>query len=92
MPKYLVETISMFRMRYVVEAECAEHATDEVVMNNDGQLHEFSQKHLDEIISSVREIDREEYLRQFNEDNDYLQGWDEERKFKFVNTIDYDSK
>ena len=92
MPKYLVETISMFRMRYVVEAECAEHAKDEVTMNNDGYLHEFSQHHLDEIITSTREIDREEYLRMFNEDNDYLQDWDEEQKFKFVNVINYDSK
>lgn len=92
MAKYLVETISMFRMRYVVEAECAEHAKDEVTMNNDGNLHEFSQHHLDEIITSTREIDREEYLRMFNEDNDYLQDWDEEQKFKFVNVINYDSK
>jgi hypothetical protein len=61
-------------------------------MNNDGSLHEFSQHHLDEIITSTREIDREEYLRMFNEDNDYLQDWDEEQKFKFVNVINYDSK
>ncbi len=89
MPKYLVETISMFRMRYVIEAENSEHATDEVLMNNDGQLHEFSQKHLDEIISSVREIDRAEYLRLFDEDNAYLQGWDEDSKLQYVNVIDY---
>lgn len=90
MPKYLVETISMFRMRYVVEASCPTHATDEVIMNNDGSLHEFSQQHLDEVITSTREIDREEYLRMFNEDNDYLQDWDEEQKFKFVNVVKYD--
>ena len=30
MPKYLVETISMFRIRYVVECENAEHAKDTV--------------------------------------------------------------
>ena len=80
----------MFRMRYVIEAECAEHATDEVVMNNSsGELREFSQHHVDEVITSTREIDREEYLRMFNEDNDYLQDWDEEQKFQFVNVIDY---
>ena len=92
MAKYLVETISMFRMRYVIEANNASDAMDEVTMNNDGNLHEFSQQHLDEIITSTREIDREEYLRMFNEDNDYLQDWDEEQKFKFVNVINYDSK
>ena len=92
MAKYLVETISMFRMRYVIEANNADDAKDEVTMNNEGNLHEFSQQHLDEIITSTREIDREEYLRLFNEDNDYLQDWDEEQKFKFLNVIDYDSK
>lgn len=93
MPKYLVETISMFRLRYVVEAKCAEHATDEVVMNiSEGKLREFSQKHLDEIITSSREIDREQYLQIFNEDNDYLQDWDEDQKLQFVNEVDYGTK
>jgi len=91
MPKYLVETISMFRMRYVVEAENAEHAQDEVTMNYGGELAEFSQKHVDELIISAREIDRDEYLRLFDEDNDYLKSWDEDQKFNFVNVIDYDA-
>lgn len=92
MAKYVVETISMFRMRYVIEAECKEHAMDEVVMNHNGELREFSQKHIDENITDAREIDRAEYLRMFDEDNDYLQGWEEDQKLKFVNVIDYDSK
>lgn len=83
----------MFRMRYVIEANNADDAKDEVTMNNDsGVLREFSQYHLDEIITSAREIDRGEYLRMFNEDNDYLQDWDEDQKLSFVNVIDYDSK
>lgn len=91
MPKYMVETISMFRMRYVIEAENAEHAKDEVTMNNsEGHLHEFSQLHLDEVITSTREIDEVEYLRQFDEDNDYLKEWDYDQKLKFLNVIDYD--
>lgn len=90
MPKFLVETISVFRMRYVVEANNASDAKDEVTMNNDGQLHEFSQLHIDEMITSTREIDRAEYLRMFDEDNDYLQNWDEEQKLNWVNVIDYD--
>lgn len=92
MAKYLVETISMFRMRYVVEAKNKFDAMDEVTMNDNGELREFSQKHIDENITDAREIDREEYLRMFNEDNDYLQDWDEEQKLTFVNVIDYDSK
>jgi hypothetical protein len=91
MPKYLVETISMFRMRYAIEADNVEHAKDEVTMNV-GELAEFSQHHVDEVITSSREIDDAEYLHQFDEDNEYLKDWTEGQKFSFVNTIDYDSK
>lgn len=90
MPKYLVETVSVFRMRYVVEANNVSDAKDEVTMNDDGKLREFSQMHVDEMITSTREIDRAEYLRLFDEDNDYLQDWDEEQKLQFLNVIDYD--
>lgn len=86
MPKYLIDTISVFRIRYVVEAESAEHARDEVTAN-DGSLTEFSQLHLDEIISSTREIDDAEYIRVFNEDNDYLKDWDDESKLKYINKV-----
>lgn len=88
MPKYLVETVSLYRIRYVVEADEATHATDEVVMNN--VEDEFSQKHLDEIVTSTRQITDEEYLKLFDEDNEYLIPWDEDTKFKLVNKVDYD--
>ena len=91
MPKYLVETVSVFRMRYVIEAECAQHAKDDVVMNYDGRLKELSQEHLDEIISSAREIDRDEYLRLFDEDNPYMHMWNEDEKLNLVNVIDYEA-
>jgi hypothetical protein len=91
MPKYLVETISVFRMRYVIDAESVEHAKDEVTMNV-GELAEFSQHHIDEMISSTREIDDAEYLHRFDEDNEYLKDWTDGQKFSFVNVIDYDSK
>ena len=87
MPKYLVETVSLYRIRYVVEANEATHAADEVVMNN--VEDEFSQKHLDEIVTSTREITDEEYLKLFDEDNDYLIPWDRESKFKFVHKVNY---
>ena len=88
MPKYLVEAISMFRMRYVVEANNASDAKDEVTMN-EGNLHEFSQLHLDETISYAREIDQAEYLRLFDEDNDYLKEWDEDLKLSWINKVKY---
>lgn len=89
MPKYVVDTISMFRIRYVVEAECVEHANDEVTMNCDGALQEFSQLYLAETISSTREINNEQYLELFDKDNDYLQSWDSDKKLSWVNKIDY---
>ena len=88
--KYMVETISIHRIRYVVEAKEATHATDEVVMRmGDTRFDEFSQYHVDEVISSVREISDEEYLKTFDEDNDYLKNWSDEQKFGFVQRIDY---
>lgn len=90
MKKYMVETVNIFRHRYVVEAKEPGHATDEVVMQmrNDG-FKEFSQYHVDEVVSSVREIDDREYLRLFDTDNAYLGNWTDEQKFAFVNRIDY---
>lgn len=86
MPKYLVETVDMFRMRYVIECESAEHAKDTVTMK---EAEEFSQLHVDETITSVRAIDDAEYLRVFDEDNDYLREWSEEQKFNYVHKVEY---
>lgn len=84
----LVETVSIHRMRYVIECDEISHAADTVTTNE--LQDEFSQQHLDEIITSSREISREEYLKLFNEDNDYLRTWTDEEKFKLVHRIDYD--
>ena len=90
---YLVEAISMFRQRYVVEAKEESDALDEVVMNAIGYKdgwQEFSQKHLDEVITSSREISKEEYLKLYNQDNDYVTAWSDDMKFRYVNKIDYE--
>ena len=88
---YLVETISMFRMRYVIECDEEGHALDEVTVHATGgeSLKEFSQQHLDEVISSSREISRIEYLDLFDKDNEYLKDWNESQKLQYVNTVDY---
>ena len=86
----LVETINMIRMRYVVECDEEEHATDEVIMKRDSDdFKEFSQQFLDEVISSTRVITEEEYIEFFNKDNDYLAGWDNEEKWRYINKINY---
>lgn len=79
----LVECVSSFRMRYVVEVPKGkkEWAMDTVVCQ---EAQEFSQEHIGEQIISHRVIDETEYLRLFKEDNGYLSKWDDETKFKFV--------
>lgn len=79
--RVLVETVSTFRCRYVVELredEPAEYALDTVVMN---EAEEFSQKYLDEIIISHRVVSVEELLQLCDEDNDYASAWTEDQKF-----------
>jgi hypothetical protein len=87
----MVDVLSQYRMRYVVEVgDDVSHALDEVTMRlNDIDFQEFSQLHLGETIISHKEIDKADYLRMFDEDNDYLKEWTEEEKLKFVNKIDY---
>jgi hypothetical protein len=84
---YLVETVSMFRHRYAVQARSLEHAYDTVVCN---EAEEFSQHHIDENIVSGREITKAEYLKLFNEDNDYLKNHVDEFKLKYIHTVNYD--
>ena len=89
-PLYIVETVSTFRMRYVVSCKSAEHAQDTVTMN---EASEMSQQHLGEQIVSTREISHDEFLKIHDEDNDYLQSWDTATKYKnFVHVVDYAQK
>lgn len=84
---FVVETISQFRMRYVVNCKSEEHALDTVAMGEVDQ--EFSQHHLGEVITSAREISDKEYLKLFTEDNAYASKWTDEQKFHFVHQVDY---
>jgi hypothetical protein len=85
----LVETISMFRMRYVVEVPVgkSEWALDTVTCQEAGEV---SQKHLDEVISSHRVLTEDEYMKLFDIDNDYLKGFTPERKRDFITVINKD--
>jgi len=89
----MVDCLSQFRIRYCVEVEDdIDHALDEIIMRSDDlDFKEFSQEHLTPtpVFVSMREISKEEYLRMFNEDNNYLQSWDEDKKLEFINKINY---
>jgi len=80
----LVETISVFRLRYVIDTDNDDWAGDTVVMC---EAKEFSQKHISEEIVSIRTIDDDECLRLFDEDNEYLEGWSDEMKRSLITRI-----
>lgn len=87
---YVIDVMSTFRMRYVVEARSEEHALDEVVMEEHNiDFKEFSQEHIGTHIFASREVTKEQYLELFDKDNDYLKGWTEEQKLNMINEIDY---
>ena len=83
----LVEAISQFRERYMVEVPKgkAEWALDTVTMN---EAQEFSQEHLGEVIVSHRVVSFEEAMEMCNKDNDYCSEWDNEKKISAFFTKD----
>lgn len=97
----LVETISQYRMRYVIEVPdnhadvtaesfgctAKQWAEDTVTME---EMKEFSQQWLGEVITSTREVSREEVLSLCDEDNAYCSSWSDDRKMEvFVTEIGY---
>ncbi len=75
----LVDTISQYRMRYLVEApdDHLEYALDTVTME---EAKEFSQEWLGETIFSHRIVSEKEALQIFDKDNSYLKNWTDEKK------------
>ena len=98
MSKYvLVEALSQFRQRYVIEVpddhnareypcSAIQWAEDTVTME---EMKEFSQKWLGETIIGSREVTRDEILKLCDQDNDYLKSWTEEQKMNLVTPIGY---
>ena len=84
----LVETVSMFRERYMVEVpigvdrygkDKADWALDTVTLS---EAKEFSQEHLGETIMSHRVVTKEEALALCDKENDYAKKWNDELKMK----------
>ena len=82
----LVEAVSMFRERYMVEVpvgidrygkDKADWALDTVTLC---EAKEFSQEHLGETITSHRVITKEEAMALCDKDNAYCKAWTEEHK------------
>ena len=83
----LVDTVSQFRMRYMVQVPVGKKdwALDTVTMT---EAKEFSQEHIGESIVSHRVVDEEEALRICDEDNDYAKSWNDEHKIDTFFTRD----
>jgi len=84
----LVETVSMFRERYMVEVPAgtdiygndkADWALDTVTMS---EAKEFSQEHLGETIVSHRVVTKEDALALCDKDNVYAKTWNDELKMQ----------
>ena len=75
----LVETVSQFRERYMVEVPIGKQlwALDTVVMN---EAKEFSQEHIGETIVSHRVVSVEEALSMCDRDNAYCSSWSDDKK------------
>ena len=75
----LVEAISQFRERYMVEVPKgkAAWALDTVTLN---EAQEFSQEHLGEVIVSHRVVSFDEALKLCDKDNHYCKDWNTDKK------------
>jgi len=87
----LVDTVSMFRIRYAVgvpdditDDEAITWAKDSVTCE---EVEEFSQYHIGESISDATILDKESLLSQFDKDNDYFINWPEDKKLQYVKVM-----
>lgn len=85
----LVEAVSMFRIRYMVEVpeDHPEYALDTITMN---EAKVFSQENLGETIVSHRQMTEAEALALCDIDNRYCKSWDDQRKIDAFFTLEKD--
>ena len=84
----LVETVSMFRMRYIIEVPKGkpEYALQDVAME---EAKEFSQIHLGETVVSHRKVKSKKIVEMIDNDNEYCKSWSPEKKLQsFVNFME----
>lgn len=87
----LVDTISTFRMRYMVQVPKgkAEWALDTVAWE---EAKEFSQEHMGEQVVSHRVVTQQEAIDICDADNSYAKSWTDEQKMNVFFTKQSDSK
>lgn len=78
----IITTVSQYRMRYVVPTDYPTNDIVKAVQN--GELEEFSQVHLGEIVTDCYSLDENSTLHLFDMDNEYLKEWTKEQKLDFI--------
>jgi len=94
----LVDTISQYRMRYVIEVP-DDHNEREYPCSADTwaadtvtteEMREFSQLWIGESILSTREVTKEEVIVMCDKENEYCSSWSDEQKIHtFVTEVGY---
>jgi len=82
----IIETVSVFRIRYAVRATDKNQA---VSFFESGKIDsDMSQSHLCETVSYVRTVNEEEFIEIFDADNDYLTDWSKDKKLECIYAVD----
>lgn len=94
----VIDTVSMFRQRYVVPKEVVESWNTDVKANDKlikewamdavttEEIKEFSQKWLGETITNVDMVDTQKILKLFAEDNpEIIKEWSQAKQLDFIN-------
>lgn len=87
---FVVDTVSTFRVRYVIEAESLEHAYDEVTMrgtSSEDEFEEFSQEWLGDTIFDGREIKKKHFNKMLKEDKN-CNAWMGDKLIRKINYED----
>lgn len=87
---YVVESVSVFQHTYYIRANSESDAADEFVCRKtEDTFMEGSQKYIDNLHTNIRELAEEDFIKEFDKENEYLQDWSDEQKYRFINEIDY---
>lgn len=94
MADYVVCTaVQTYRTRYVIPvSECGDCDPETFIKDSVTcrEVEEFSQLDTGEFIVDTQMMTEEQVLALFDSDNDYLSGWEEEKKLKRINNWVFD--
>lgn len=85
---YLIQTVQSFRNDYAIKAKSEEDAIAEFNRLS-GEIYDFSQKELGEVISYAKEIDEHEFLKYVEKETNMPEGF-YETKLNFIHECKYD--